>query len=152
MPCSNGVAQSVPESSFRLTVSRSHSVPISVQRLSQPEPRSRLPVRVDCHEATPCQGRAGGGVWSGGTFIGALAESLDWCGILEKPHGRQILFSFSRHQSAMHCRDEIGVNASWSLLLSWFKQLFYDLFEFLPCLNLGNKLSKASKDAINPAK
>jgi hypothetical protein len=59
-----------------------------VQRLSQPEPRSRLPVRVDFHEVTPCQGRAGGGVWSGGTFIGALAESLDWCGRLEKPHGR----------------------------------------------------------------
>jgi len=35
---------------------------MSVQRLSQPEPRSRLPVRVDVHEATRGLGRAGSGV------------------------------------------------------------------------------------------
>jgi hypothetical protein len=87
-PSSNGVAQAVPESSDQPTVSRSHGLSLPAQRLSQPEPRSRLPVRVASYQATPCQGRAGGRVGSGGTFIGALAESLDWCGRLEKPHGR----------------------------------------------------------------
>src|SRR5712691_8715738 len=90
MPCSNGVAQAVPESSLLPTVNRSHGLYLPVQRLSQPEPRSRLPVRVESHQATPCQGRAGGWGGNGGTFIGALAESLDWCGRLEKPHGRQL--------------------------------------------------------------
>ncbi len=47
-----------------------------VQRLSQPEPRSRLPVRVDFHKATPCQGRAGGRAGSGGTFIEAKRRAL----------------------------------------------------------------------------
>jgi len=39
-------------------------------------------------------------VGSGGTFIGALAESLDWCGNLEKPHGRQHHLSLRYHLSS----------------------------------------------------
>jgi hypothetical protein len=69
------------------TVHRSQKSRLPVQRLSQPEPRSRLPVRVDGQKATPCQGRAGGGGESGHVYRSA-AESLDWCGRLEKPHGR----------------------------------------------------------------
>ena len=49
---------------------------MSVQRLSQPEPRSRLPVRVECQWAIPCQGRAGGCERGWGTFIGAKRRAL----------------------------------------------------------------------------
>ena len=58
------------------TVYRSQRSRLPVQRLSQPEPRSRLPVRVDGQKATPCQGRAGGGGERGGTFIGAQRRAL----------------------------------------------------------------------------
>ena len=45
-PGSNGVAQSVPESLFWLTVSCAYELRLPLQRLSQSEPRPRLPVRV----------------------------------------------------------------------------------------------------------
>ena len=83
-PCSNGVAQTVPESFLPPTVQRLPPVLLPVQRLPPPATAFPTPGAGCCFKATPSQGRAGGGEIG----CGRARLGLDWCGILEQSHGR----------------------------------------------------------------
>ena len=83
-PSSNGVAQTVPEALPHLPVQSFSPVLLPVQRLPPPATAFPTPGAGCCFNATPSQGRAGGG--QGG--CGRARLGLDWCGTLEQPHGR----------------------------------------------------------------
>ncbi len=69
---------------------------LPVQRLPPPATAFPTPGAGCCFNATPSQGRAGGGeVWCGRARLG-----LDWCGTLEQPHGR--LLSAARCRGCRH--------------------------------------------------
>jgi hypothetical protein len=82
--CSNGVAQTVPESFLPRRCRGSPTVLLPVQRLPQPATAFPTPGAGCCFNATPSQGRAGGGE----VGYGRARLGLDWCGTLEQPHGR----------------------------------------------------------------
>jgi len=60
-PCSNGVAQTVPESFLPRRCRGSPTVLLLVQRLPPPATAFPTPGAGCCFNATPSQGRAGGG-------------------------------------------------------------------------------------------
>ena len=92
-PCSNGVAQTVPEAFLFLTMQSFSTCLLSVQRLPPPATAFPTPGAGCSSKATPCQGRAGGArVGWGRARLG-----LDRCGTLEQPHGRLLPTARSWH-------------------------------------------------------
>src|SRR6266567_831651 len=75
-PCSNGVAQTVPEAFLPPTVLRLSPVLLPVQRLPPPATAFPTPGAGCCFTATPSQGRAGGRE----AGCGRARLGLDWCG------------------------------------------------------------------------
>src|SRR6266568_7619268 len=73
-----------PNRSFPRRCRGSPPVLLPVQRLPQPATAFPTPGAGCCFKATPSQGRAGGGEIG----CGRARLGLDWCGILEQPHGR----------------------------------------------------------------
>ena len=71
--CSNGVAQTVPESFLPPTVPRLSPVLLPVQRLPPPATAFPTPGAGCCVKATPSQGRAR---WVGSSGAGALVLAL----------------------------------------------------------------------------
>ena len=73
-----------PNRSFPRRCRGSPPVLLPVQRLPQPATAFPTPGAGCCFKATPSQGRAGGGEIG----CGRARLGLDWCGLLEQPHGR----------------------------------------------------------------
>src|SRR6266487_3394531 len=104
-PCSNGVAQTVPEAFLPPTVQRLSSALLPVQRLPPPATAFPTPGAGCCFQATPSQGRAGGRE----AGCGRARLGLDWCGTLEQPHGR-LLRAARCGQGLRQCRiSDLGL-------------------------------------------
>src|SRR6266568_6253357 len=73
-----------PKRSFPRQCTGSPPVLLPAQRLPPPATAFPTPGAGCCFKATPSQGRAGGGEIG----CGRARLGLDWCGILEQPHGR----------------------------------------------------------------
>src|SRR6266487_3450455 len=88
-----------PTRSFPRRCRRSPPVQLPVQRLPQPATAFPTPGAGCCFNATPSQGRAGGGE----AGCGRARLGLDWCGTLEQPHGR-LLRAARCGQGLRQCR------------------------------------------------
>src|SRR6266496_3064909 len=94
-----------PTRSFPRRCRRSPPVQLPVQRLPQPATAFATPGAGCCFNATPSQGRAGGGE----AGCGRARLGLDWCGTLEQPHGR-LLRAARCGQGLRQCRiSDLGL-------------------------------------------